>query len=240
MDSCVVPLGNFEPPVHQVEHTHGESLLIDAFGDLYYRKWDDGRGLSTIHVAWLGYETFKCPLDLWMYQELMVRERLDYVIETGTRFGGSALFMATVFELIGSGMVISVDSDYTVAPRRPLHRRLVYLSGSSTDEAIIEQVAGLVPAGKRVMVVLDSDHSRDHVLAEMRLYERFLLPGGHMIVEDTNINGHPTYPEFGPGPCEAVTAFLAERDDFEVDAACERFLLTMNPRGYLRKRIPVA
>lgn len=238
MDSHVVPLGTFKPPHDRVEHTPGERGLIEAFNDLFYRKWDHGRGLSTIQNSWLGYEVLKCPLDLWMYQELIVRERPDFVIELGTRFGGSALFLATVFDLIGAGMVISVDLDYTVASRRPLHRRIVYVTGSSVDGSVVENVAELVGQNSRNMVMLDSDHSRDHVLEELRTYERFVRPGGYLIVEDTNINGHPTYPEFGPGPWEAVEAFLAERDDFEVDPACERFLLTMNPRGYLRRKGP--
>jgi len=85
------------------------------------------------------------------------------------------------------------------------------------------------------MVILDSDHAKEHVLAEMRLFQEFIPVGGYLIVEDTNINGHPVYPDFGPGPMEAVEEFLAETDSFQLDPACERFLLTMNPRGYLRR-----
>ncbi len=87
-----------------------------------------------------------------------------------------------------------------------------------------------------VIVILDSDHSRDHVLAELRAYADIVTPGGYCIVEDTNVNNHPVLPHWGPGPMEAVDAFLAERDDFEIDPWRERFMLTMNPRGYLRRR----
>jgi cephalosporin hydroxylase len=85
------------------------------------------------------------------------------------------------------------------------------------------------------MVILDSDHAKSHVLAEIRTFQEFIPIGGYLIVEDTNINGHPTYPEFGPGPMEAVEEFLRETDSFQIDPACERFLLTMNPKGYLRR-----
>ena len=85
------------------------------------------------------------------------------------------------------------------------------------------------------MVILDSDHSRDHVLAELRAYAPMVTTAQYLIVEDTNVNGNPVLPEFGPGPMEALDAFLAENDDFEPDDEREKFLLTFNPRGYLRR-----
>jgi cephalosporin hydroxylase len=85
------------------------------------------------------------------------------------------------------------------------------------------------------MVVLDADHSRDHVLAELRLWSDLVTVGSYLIVEDTNINGHPVYADFGPGPWEAVREFLAERDDFVVDESRHRLLMTWNPGGYLRR-----
>jgi len=85
-------------------------------------------------------------------------------------------------------------------------------------------------------VILDSDHHRDHVLEELRIYHRFVPPNGHLIVEDTIINGHPAYPEFGPGPYEAVESFLEENPDFYADRTQERFYLTQNPKGFLRRR----
>ena len=86
------------------------------------------------------------------------------------------------------------------------------------------------------MVVLDSDHHRDHVLAELRTYSALVTPGSYLIVEDTNINGHPVRPEFGPGPMEAVDEFLRESPDFAIDPEREKFFLTFNPRGFLRRR----
>jgi cephalosporin hydroxylase len=87
-----------------------------------------------------------------------------------------------------------------------------------------------------VLVILDSDHSREHVLDELRLYAGLVTPGSYLVVEDTNVNGHPVFAEHGPGPMEALEAFLAETDEFEVDATREKFFLTFNPRGFLRKR----
>lgn len=87
------------------------------------------------------------------------------------------------------------------------------------------------------MVILDSDHSREHVSAELRALANLVTPGSYLIVEDTNVNGHPVGLEHGPGPMEALDAFIAERRDFTIDSRREKFLLTFNPRGYL-KRLP--
>jgi cephalosporin hydroxylase len=87
-------------------------------------------------------------------------------------------------------------------------------------------------------VILDSDHERDHVLNELRLYAPLVSAGSYLIVEDSNVNGHPVVSDFGPGPAEAVEQFLAETEEFEVDRSREKFFLTFNPSGYLRKRGP--
>jgi cephalosporin hydroxylase len=87
------------------------------------------------------------------------------------------------------------------------------------------------------MVILDSDHSKEHVLDELTCLKDMVTPGSYMIVEDTNINGHPVFPDFGPGPMEAVQEFLAKNDEFIVDTSMERLMLTANPRGYLRKKL---
>jgi cephalosporin hydroxylase len=90
--------------------------------------------------------------------------------------------------------------------------------------------------GKPTMVVLDSDHSAAHVLAELRAYAPLVTPGCYLIVEDGNVNGHPVEPSFGPGPWEATKQFLAESNVFDVDREREKYLLTFNPTGYLRRR----
>jgi cephalosporin hydroxylase len=181
-------------------------------------------GVDTINLSWLGHQTLKCPLDLWIYQELMVRTRPDVIIETGTAYGGSALFMASVFDLIGHGEVISIDVGPN--PARPRHPRIDYVLGSSTDPELVAAVTQRV-SGRRVMVVLDSDHGADHVYGEMVAYSPLVPVGGYLIVEDTNINGHPTFEEFGPGPMEAVDRFLAASPGFAVDERCTRFMMTL-------------
>ena len=209
-----------------------QTEVIREFHDLYYTRWAKAGG-DTIDLSWFGHQTLKCPLDLWVYQELLVRTRPDVVVETGTWGGGSALYLAMVFDRLNHGRVITID--VKAKENRPQHPRITYVSGSSTDPATVAAVHGMVD-GARAMVVLDSDHTAEHVYAEILAYHPLVRPGDYLIVEDTNINGHPTFPEFGPGPMEAVTRFLSENGDFEIDRRCERFLMTLNPSGYLRRK----
>lgn len=202
--------------------------VIDAFHRLSYG------GETWRHADFLGVGVLKNPLDLWIYQELVHRIRPDLIVETGTMFGGSAFYLATLCDLVDNGRVVTID--ITERPNRPTHPRLRYMTGSSTSEEILTEVKAMAADAAAVMVILDSDHTCGHVLEELRRYSPFVTPGSYVVVEDTNVNGHPVWPTFGPGPMEAVDAFLAETDEFEIDPDCERFLYTMNPRGYLRRR----
>ena len=202
--------------------------ISEQFHELYYeaRVWRN--------TFWLGVETRKCPLDLWIYQELLHEVRPRYIIETGTAAGGSALFLASVCDLLGTGEIITVDVEER--PARPAHARIEYLKGSSVAEetvsAIKERVAG---AGGPVLTILDSDHSQQHVARELRIYGPMVTEGSYLIVEATNINGHPVLQSHGAGPMEAVESFLRETPEFTPDRDREKFFLTFNPKGYLRK-----
>ena len=205
-------------------------LIVRQFHRLYYhsldRTWKD--------TYYRGTTIWKCPLDLWLYQELLHRLRPALIVETGTAFGGSAHFLADLCDALGlDAQITTIDVEHKDG--RPQHPRVQYVTASSTDPGVVAEVYASVPAGATTLVVLDSDHSRDHVLDELRAYADLVTVGSYVVVEDTNVNGHPAYPEFGPGPMEAVEAFLAEDDRFEVDAGLEKFFMTFNPRGYLKK-----
>jgi cephalosporin hydroxylase len=203
-----------------------EGAIIDQFHRLYYHS--DATWKTT---TYRGIATWKCPLDLWIYQEIFHRVRPGLVIETGTAYGGSALYLADLCETIGHGRVVTID--IRDRAMEVAHPRLTKLIGSSADPAIRDRVLGEAGSAAPVLIILDSDHRADHVLAELRLWGDDVTPGSYLIVEDTNINGHPVYPTFGPGPAEAVATFLAERSDYEVDGSREKLLLTWNPGGYL-------
>jgi cephalosporin hydroxylase len=205
-------------------------VATEAFHQAYYGAWTEGGG--TIDLSWFGYRALKCPLDLWIYQEIIVETRPDLIIECGTRFGGSALFLACVCELLRHGRVISIDIE--TLPDRPSHRLIQYVTGSSTDPAVVARIRR-DSRGRRAMVILDSDHAKPHVLREMELYHDLVAVGCYLVVEDTNVNGHPVLPDFGPGPAEAVEAFLAAHAEFVPDPARERFMMTLNPGGFLKR-----
>lgn len=207
-----------------------QDMIVRQFHRLYYhsyeRTWKDTR--------YRGVTIWKCPLDLWLYQELLDTIRPQLIVETGTAFGGSASFLGDLCDTLGLDAQITTI-DIEAQPDRPVHPRVTYVTASSTDPGVVADVYASAPDGAPTLVILDSDHSRDHVLAELRAYADLVSVGSYVVVEDTNVNGHPAYPEFGPGPMEAVDAFLAEDSRFAVDAGLEKFFMTFNPRGYLKK-----
>jgi cephalosporin hydroxylase len=217
--------------------------ITDAFHKLYYGAYTVNK--TWHNTYWLGVGIRKCPLDLWLYQEIIHRIKPDLIIETGTFLGGSAYYMASLLDTLGKGHVVTIDiegKDTILAreenpsqPARPDHPRITYLLGSSTTTETTEKIKSMVKANDTVMVILDSDHSKAHVLKELRLYSGFVTKGSYLIVEDTNLNGHPISPTFGPGPMEAMEEFLKEDSSFAFDEKTDKFLLTFNPRGYLRK-----
>ena len=188
-------------------------------------------------ATWLGTQALKNPLDLWVYQEILAETRPELVVETGTWRGGSALYLATICDLLGEGEIVSID----IEPARddyPRHRRITYLAGrSSTDPEVAAEVRSRAQ-GRRVLVILDSDHSQAHVEQELATYAPLVPVGGYVIVEDSNIG--QIRKDLLPGPLQAIERFLAGTDEFEIDREREKLLITFNPSGYLRRVKPAA
>ena len=168
-----------------------------------------------------------------MYQEIIQEYRPDWIIETGTFTAGSAIFLADMCAIAGHGRVLTVD--VRRRPSWPNHPRLTYITGSSIDIAVLDYIRKTVPKGARTLAILDSLHKASYVRAEMEAYAEFVPIGGYLIVEDTNLGGHPVWPQHGPGPLEAVQDFLGKRREFVVDREREKFMLTFNRGGYLRR-----
>ncbi len=212
------------------DNLHEAKPLIDLFHQLYHysatKTWNN--------TFWLGFQTLKCPLDMWIYQEIICEVKPEIIIETGTHLGGSALYMAMVCDYLNLGKVITIDIE-TKSPR-PIHSRIQYLKGSSISNEIVEEVRKIKGEKQKILVILDSEHKKQHVLDELKIYSQFISSGSYIIVEDTNINGHPVLPDWGSGPMEAVDDFLHQNDDFFIDPEREKFLMTQNPRGYLKKK----
>jgi cephalosporin hydroxylase len=206
-------------------------LLTPAISTLSNIAYYENAPQTWEETTWLGVQLQKYPTDLFIYQEIIFKTKPDVLIEAGTLKGGSAYYFASLFDLLGNGRVITMD--IVDRPEKPKHPRIEYLLISSISDEAIRRIKSEIKSGDRVMVSLDSNHAADHVFKELQLYSPMVTKGCYLVVEDTDINGHPVYPSYGPGPMEAVKRFLANNGDFVADRSKEKFMLTVSPGGYL-------
>jgi cephalosporin hydroxylase len=185
-------------------------------------------------VTYCGIPTRKLPLDTWIYQEIIWREKPDVVVELGSFMGGSALMFWHMLQHVSPiPRVITVDINLVVLPEYMDHKGITLIQGNAADLSIVNKVHELV-AGNHAMVVEDSSHEYQNTLDVLRLYNDLVTMGDYFIVEDT-ICHHGLDVGPNPGPYEAVQQFLLENDKFAPDRTCEKFGLTYNPSGFLRR-----
>jgi len=187
------------------------------------------------NCRWMGVKAWKNPFDSWIYQEIIYEVKPDVIVEIGSAHGGSTLYLAHLLDIMGKGQVVSIDIDrknYNVK-----HPRIIEITGDSSAPETIEKVSRLCHK-KRAMVFHDGDHSKEQVLKELKLYSRFVNKDSYFIVEDgivdlfTPGDGLGSYAD---GPLAAVEEFLKENGDFIIDTERERYILTYNPKGFLKK-----
>jgi cephalosporin hydroxylase len=176
---------------------------------------------------------------MWILQEIISEIKPDFIVETGTFKGGGALFLATVLRLVNEkGRILNVDikPEIEQASRYAIFKDAVEVfTGSSISEEIVKAIAKKAE-GARVMVTLDSDHAKRHVLRELELYSQFASVDSYLVVQDTAHNGHPLPTDHeGGGPMEAVREFLKKHKNFVADRSREKFLLTFFPQGCLKR-----
>jgi cephalosporin hydroxylase len=185
-------------------------------------------------TTWLGHRVGNCPTDLLAYQDLIAEVKPEWVIETSTDGGGRGLFLATVCELLDHGQVLSINPRERA--KYPQHARLRYLKGNPIDESTVGQVHEIVGETPTALVILGSRRGAWHMFEEFQAYSPFAPVGSYVVMMDTILNGNPVLPEFGAGPAEAVKKILRSRTDFVPDPTVEKYGLTFNPGGFLKRR----
>jgi cephalosporin hydroxylase/glycosyltransferase involved in cell wall biosynthesis len=184
-------------------------------------------------TTWLGRKVYKAPTDLVVYQELIHRVRPDWIIETGTGGGGRALFLASVCDLVEHGHVLSIDR--RLGQDLPRHPRITYIEGLAHEEDAVRQVKGAVGADPHALVILGSAGSHLRMIDEFEAFHALVPVGSYAVVEETIVNGHPVWPGFGAGPFEATKRILAAHGNFASDPKMEKYALTFNPGGFLKR-----
>lgn len=228
--------------------------LIDAMGadeSLWNetRKWFKAasRYEYSYHFTWLGRPIIQFPQDVMALQEVIWAVKPRSIVETGIARGGSLIFSASMLELIGGpGTVIGIDVDIRAHNRaaveaHPMSKRIRMIEGSSIAPEVVSKVRQMIEGHGPTLVILDSNHTHEHVLEELRLYSPFVAAGSYLIVLDTIIEDMPRAfsmnRPWSPGnnPKTAVNEFLTTTDRFQIDRDIEnKLLITVGPGGYLK------
>jgi cephalosporin hydroxylase len=213
------------------------------------RVWirETARHRYSYNFRWLGRPIIQYPQDVFALQEIIWQLKPDLVVETGIAHGGSLIFYASMLELVGeAGRVLGIDVDIRAHNRQaieahPMSKRIDMIQGSSIDPGVIREAHLRAESASSILLVLDSNHTHEHVLAELNAYQDLVRPGGYVavldtIIEDMRAEAFPNRP-WGPGnnPKTAVREFLQHNKRFEVDRDLDaKLLISVAPEGYLR------
>jgi len=216
---------------------------LERIGAEWARVCEDNK--LSYEIDWLGVPVIQTPEDLVLMQELIFKIQPDVIVEVGIAHGGGMIYEASLMELLGKGKVIGVDVEIRkhnrdVIEAHPLAKRIEMIEGSSIDEKIIQEVKKRIPAGSVVLVFLDSNHTKPHVLKELELYQDFVGVGYYMVVFDTISSrlakqGVAKDIYIDNGPSEAVTEFLKTNDKFQIDKEFNKLYASHSQDGYLKR-----
>lgn len=183
--------------------------------------------------TYFGVKTLKCPVDFWVYQEIIFETKPDFIIEIGNFCGGSALSLAHLCDSLGHGKVICLDISHSnLSEIVKNHPRIILIEGDACES--IDKVKETIGEEQNVLIIEDSSHTFRNTLNVLNAYAQLIKPGGYFIVED-GICHHGLDVGPNPGPFDAVKEFIKNNPDFEIDRTRESFLITWNPIGYLKK-----
>lgn len=213
----------------------GQDLLLKSYQHNYAYQW-----------TWLGLPIIQMPEDVMVTQEIIWETKPTVIIETGVAWGGSILLSASMLQLLGRGRVVGIDLNLYDHVRDwlmgyPFSDRIKLLKGSSVDPQIVAQALEGITPDDKVMVMLDSNHTHEHVLSELRAYAPHVTEGQYLVVSDTSVETIPFHEDRprpwgkGANPATALQAYLSESNRFVVDEALDqRMLSSLSPGGYCR------
>ena len=201
------------------------------------------------NFSWMGRPIIQYPQDMIAMQELIWDIKPDLIIETGIAHGGSLIFYASILEMIGKGEVLGIDIDIREHNRKeienhPMFKRIRMIQGSSIDPAVVAEVASHTKDKQTILVTLDSNHTHDHVLAELKMYAPFVSLNSYLVVYDTiveklpedHLPGHVRPWTIGDNPWTALKTFIVDNPQFEIDESINnKLLISVAPDGYLKR-----
>ncbi|MGL4524716.1 MAG: cephalosporin hydroxylase family protein [Spirochaetia bacterium] len=247
------PIDEFKHEVKENIKRMGEDARIQKAGKNFLDH-------SVVHkysynFSWMGRPIIQYPQDILAMQEIIWQVKPDLIIETGIAHGGSLIFYASMLELIGHGHILGIDIDIRAHNRQeieqhPMFKRITMIQGSSIAEDVVSQVHDFAKNHQKIMVVLDSNHTHDHVLQELEAYAPLVTSGSYCVVFDTlveDIKVPDEYPEVksmtpdrpwcvGDNPKTAVVEFLKAHGEFSIDKEIDhKLIISVAPSGYLRR-----
>lgn len=240
------PIQDFKNERKERISQQGENKALGAHKQGFMEE--SMRSQYSYNFSWMGRPIIQYPQDMVAMQELIWETKPDIIVETGIAHGGSLIYYASLLELMGGdAYVLGVDIDIREHNRKeieshPMAKRIKMIQGSSVAEDIVSEVRKHVEGKKSVMVLLDSNHTHEHVLQELEMYHEFVTVGNYMVVFDTIVEDLPKgffddRPwDVGDNPKSAVFEFLKSHSNFEIDREIDnKLLISVTPEGYLKR-----
>jgi len=235
---CVIAFGlflySYKPQIENFIFQYIDRCGIKIVTRIYWRE------KVVLKTKWLGVTSIQYPNDNWVMQEIISEIKPDFIVETGTANGGTTLFYATVLEKVNpKGKVITVDIDPRIeeAGKFQVFRdKVEVIKGDSVSAEVIDAISKRVKNCK-VLVTLDSLHTKKHVLKELNLYSNFVSLNSYIVVQDTHLGEQKDSLRHvkGGGPWEAMEEFLKNNKNFEIDHSKEKYFITQHPSGFLKR-----
>lgn len=196
-------------------------------------------------VNWMGIPVIQTAEDMIIMQEIIYDVRPDFIIETGIAHGGSLIYFASLLEILGKGRVIGIDIEIRkhnkiLLEKHPMVKRITSIEGDSTSKEIFEKIRNIIPEKSKILVILDSNHTRDHVLKELNLYSSLVSRGSYIIVEDTimpEVAGYKHAKDYysSDNTKQAINIFMKDNKKFIIDRTREKLGFTYFSGGFLKK-----